>query len=213
MATYLGDEEAKRFLETREIVYSSKGNIERKKPNLSTREGIIKDLILIAQYKIEWGFYRSAKKIFAYILSIDKSNKTAITGIKACENYDEDMETFPNETNNSFKKFVADLNNLSLTKKYRCDVYKENDQKLINNEKGFIRIQNDLVILETDDESDDKIIFYPKEDKLFCKYVVMNGRVMVDETFNNVEFQLVEFPNTKINIEVQNETGEWEVYF
>ncbi|MBI9070138.1 MAG: tetratricopeptide repeat protein [Melioribacteraceae bacterium] len=213
MATYLGDEEAKRFLETREIVVSSKGKIERKKPNLSTKLGIIKDLILIAQYKIEWGFYRSAKKIFTYVLSVDKSNKDAITGINACENYDEDMDTAPSETNNSFKKFVADLNTLSLTKKYRCDVYKETDQKLINNEKGFIRIQNDIVTLETDDESGDKILFYPKEDKLFCKYVVMNGRIMVDETFKSVEFQMVEFPNTKLNIEVQNDDGDLEVYF
>lgn len=85
MATYLGDEEAKRLMGTREIVYSSKEGIKRKKANLQSKEDIIKDLLLIAQYKLSWEFYKSAKKIFKFVLSLDKSNQDAINGIIGCD--------------------------------------------------------------------------------------------------------------------------------
>lgn len=96
--------------------------------------------------------------------------------------------------NDILQRFKEELTSLPLDKRYRCDVFKTNDQKLINNEKGHIIIQSDQVILETDDESSDKIIFYLKDDSLFCKYIVMNGRVMVDEKFKRVEFEMKGLP-------------------
>jgi tetratricopeptide (TPR) repeat protein len=72
MATYLGDEKALKTTQDRQIDCSSK-------------EKIIEKLLSLAEERREWGFYKSAKRIFNYVLFIDKTNKSAEEGILFCE--------------------------------------------------------------------------------------------------------------------------------
>lgn len=103
---------------------------------------------------------------------------------------------------NSFQKLRKKVLDLPLNMRFRCDVYKIDGEKLINNEKGNIRVSADEIILETYDNSGDFIVFYDNNDKLFCKYVVMNGQIIVNEAFEKVEFESKGMPNVSLIFEV-----------
>ncbi len=109
---------------------------------------------------------------------------------------------------NSFQKLRKKILDLPLNMRFRCDVYKANGEKLINNEKGTILVNADEIILETYDDSGDFIVFYDRNDKLYCKYVVMNGQVIVDDEFDKVEFQSKGIPNVALVFEVSENSEQ-----
>jgi hypothetical protein len=97
-------------------------------------------------------------------------------------------KTFSSDAKNMFENFKQKILELPLNVGYRCNIYKEENVKLINNEKGHISINSNEIILKSYDGNGDYIVFYPVDGILFCKYVVMNGRVIVNQAFNRVEF-------------------------
>lgn len=82
---------------------------------------------------------------------------------------------------NDFQKFRKKTLNLPLTMRFSCDVYDVDNNKIINNEKGCLKLNAKEVILNTYDESGDYIRFYDNDNKLFCEYVVMGGQTIVHQ--------------------------------
>lgn len=99
-------------------------------------------------------------------------------------------------TNPIFEKFYLFSFRLPEDARFKCDVFDEKGEKLINNEKGIVRIYDNEIVLETFDDSGDKIIFYPKLDKLICKYVVMGNRVQVEKVVKKIHFQILSTPTS-----------------
>lgn len=85
MAAYLGDEQAKNVCQTIDIVYQSSDGQIRRKPILSSKQKILEDILYIAEYKLALGSLRDAKKIFNFVLTVDKSNSRALDGIFECD--------------------------------------------------------------------------------------------------------------------------------
>ncbi len=103
---------------------------------------------------------------------------------------------------NSFQKLRKKIVDLPLNMIFRCDVYESNGKKLIDNEMGYIRVSADEIIIETYDANGDFIVFYDRNDTLYCRYVVKNGQVKVDDEFEKVEFESQGFPNVSLLFEV-----------
>lgn len=92
---------------------------------------------------------------------------------------------------------------LPLNQKYRCEVYRINGEKLINNEKGFIKVETDKIFLNTSDDSGDYLIFFDKDRRLYCNYVVMNGQTIVDEELGKIELISVQSSTNRLDFSIE----------
>lgn len=118
-------------------------------------------------------------------------------------NYEDNKSNDLFETlRNNFQKFRKKVTDLPLNMRFRCDIYKANGEKLINNEKGYLKVKAEEIILETYDGSGDYITFYDKNNLLFCKYVVMQGETIINEECFKIELESKGLPNIKLTFEV-----------
>jgi hypothetical protein len=100
---------------------------------------------------------------------------------------------------NDFDTFRKQILDLPSNSQYRCDVFNSKGEKLVNNENGYLEIYKDKIILRTYDDSNDYIEFYNQNEKLFCKYVIMNGKqIIINDAFDKVEFKNKEIPNVEM---------------
>lgn len=101
-----------------------------------------------------------------------------------------------------FDSFRKQFINLIPNQPYKCDVFKDNGQKLINNENGYLIIKTNEILLETYDGSNDYISFYNNQGMVFCKYVILNGEVVaLNEAINKIELINRENDNRRIVFE------------
>jgi tetratricopeptide (TPR) repeat protein len=132
--------------------------------------------------------YEEAKKYYTKIFEIDPNSMEMYIKIRDCD------EKIENEKLRSdafigfeFNRFSMEVSLLNDDILYVINVYDEEGNSIINHEKGVFKMYDDRVILETRDGSNDFISFSSDGQGLNVKYVVMNGRVIVDQPCSRIE--------------------------